>query len=1097
MKKHLLLFALLYGGLSLFGQTDLIITGVVDGPLPGGVPKAVEVYALADIADLSEYGLGSANNGGGTDGVEFEFPAITARAGDFMYVTSSGGADDFEAFFGFPATFADPGGAVLVNGDDAVELFKNGVVVDVFGDINVDGTGEAWEYLDGWAYRNNFTGPDGTTFDINNWSFSGPNALDNETSNATAATPFPLKSFSSIVADGTVDGAYGEGLCIQDTPTGQDNTDASDTLANGFELNVAYARVEGGFLYVMTTGNVRTDGFTRIVLAIDSKAGGQNRLLEANPDAHAFNNLEEDSTANGFTFDPDFEADYLYTFSNGIGAQGYRMFPGRIALNDTSGVPSWYGSGTTTITPHASGHIFAVNNSNIGGVTTTSVANATQVTTGAEFAIPLSEIDNPSGEIKITAFLSLANNLFMFNQYLCGLGDSIPDLANPRTINLADIPGEQFFTICAGVDGGFVSTEDGEYEVFTCPGDGIADIVRFDSTTTQASDNYAYVITDLDGVILGLPPADSADLDGAGVGTCLVWGLSYSGNLTAMLGDTATSVALSDSCYELSSNFITIYRELPEAGTVLTEAGEDSVNVLLVGSPVNVAFDSSGTSNSNYLYVVTDPATQILGVSTNGVVDFSGADPGECWVWGLAYTGNLLVGVGDTVATAAALTDECWDLSDDFVKVVRDTLMGLVGGTVSTESGDTTVFTCPGDGNPDVIAFDSTVIVPSNFTYVVTDENTVILAVPPGDEADFEGAGTGTCLVWGLHYYGNLTAMVGDTAATAMLADSSFALSTNFVTVYRDTPRVDMVLTEAGEDTVRLCLETGESVVSFDSAGTSNSQFAYVITDVDTKILGINTSGTVDFGPAGPGECWVWGLSYTGNVLVSLGDTVTNAPALTDDCWDLTDDFVVVFRDSVAGGMVTAASDTLVVDFNDSTTYAHSFDSTGTAGPNFTYVVTDTATKILGLPGGDMVDFGAAGPGICYVWGLSYSGNVLAALGDTAATTILTDGCFDLSDNFIVVVRDSLTTGLESLAFGVVSVFPVPTHDVVKVSFEGVGLTQALTEVRVFSAAGQLIETKETRGSELSFDLSAYSDGLYLLQLTNGAHRVTRRLIKE
>ena len=33
--------------------TDLVITGVVDGPLSGGTPKAVEFFALAAIPDLS------------------------------------------------------------------------------------------------------------------------------------------------------------------------------------------------------------------------------------------------------------------------------------------------------------------------------------------------------------------------------------------------------------------------------------------------------------------------------------------------------------------------------------------------------------------------------------------------------------------------------------------------------------------------------------------------------------------------------------------------------------------------------------------------------------------------------------------------------------------------------------------------------------------------------------------------------------------------------------------------------------------------------------------------------------------------------------
>ena len=55
---------------------DLVITGVVDGPLTGGTPKAIEFCALNDIPDLSAYGFGSANNGGGSDGEEFTFPAV-------------------------------------------------------------------------------------------------------------------------------------------------------------------------------------------------------------------------------------------------------------------------------------------------------------------------------------------------------------------------------------------------------------------------------------------------------------------------------------------------------------------------------------------------------------------------------------------------------------------------------------------------------------------------------------------------------------------------------------------------------------------------------------------------------------------------------------------------------------------------------------------------------------------------------------------------------------------------------------------------------------------------------------------------------------
>ncbi|MCP4123056.1 MAG: T9SS type A sorting domain-containing protein [Bacteroidetes bacterium] len=173
-------------------DSDIIITGVMDGPLTGGQPTVVEIYTLNPIADLSIYGLGSANNGDGTDGIELNFPPIAFPSGIFIRFTTD--SIKFVEFFGFSANVVDD--FALIDGDDAIELFKNGEVVDVFGEITHSGAG-AWNYQDGWAYRNLGTGPDGNTFNIDNWTFSGPNALDGETSNATATTPFPIGSYST------------------------------------------------------------------------------------------------------------------------------------------------------------------------------------------------------------------------------------------------------------------------------------------------------------------------------------------------------------------------------------------------------------------------------------------------------------------------------------------------------------------------------------------------------------------------------------------------------------------------------------------------------------------------------------------------------------------------------------------------------------------------------------------------------------------------------------------------------------------------------------------------------------------------------------
>jgi hypothetical protein len=169
-----------------------VITGVYDPQLTTGAgPKGAELYVVSDIDDLSLYGIGGANNGGGSDGEEFTFPAIAVAAGTYIYITDD--EVDFQSFFGFAADYQS--GAMSINGDDAIELFENGNVIDTFGDIDMDGTGEPWDYLDGWAKRVSGTGPDGVVFDITSWSFSGIDMLEGDT-NDTCAVPFVVGGYT-------------------------------------------------------------------------------------------------------------------------------------------------------------------------------------------------------------------------------------------------------------------------------------------------------------------------------------------------------------------------------------------------------------------------------------------------------------------------------------------------------------------------------------------------------------------------------------------------------------------------------------------------------------------------------------------------------------------------------------------------------------------------------------------------------------------------------------------------------------------------------------------------------------------------------------
>ncbi len=68
-------------------------------------------------------------------------------------------------------------------------------MVDLFGEIDVDGTGTGWDHLDGWAYRVS-NSPDSPVFTLTDWFFSGINAFDGALTNATASYPMPIGTYT-------------------------------------------------------------------------------------------------------------------------------------------------------------------------------------------------------------------------------------------------------------------------------------------------------------------------------------------------------------------------------------------------------------------------------------------------------------------------------------------------------------------------------------------------------------------------------------------------------------------------------------------------------------------------------------------------------------------------------------------------------------------------------------------------------------------------------------------------------------------------------------------------------------------------------------
>lgn len=171
------------------GSVDLELQGVIDFGLTSSDGKAIHVVATADILDLSVYGIGVANNGGGTDGEEYTFDPISVSNGDHILVARNLAA--IEAYLTTPGySLFDhvlvANSSISQNGDDAIELFKNGVAVEAFGDVNSSGAGQSWEYTDSWAYKTSLgsTWPSGWSYGTNGC------AIEATTFDSTCVYPF-------------------------------------------------------------------------------------------------------------------------------------------------------------------------------------------------------------------------------------------------------------------------------------------------------------------------------------------------------------------------------------------------------------------------------------------------------------------------------------------------------------------------------------------------------------------------------------------------------------------------------------------------------------------------------------------------------------------------------------------------------------------------------------------------------------------------------------------------------------------------------------------------------------------------------------------
>ncbi|MBK6342744.1 MAG: T9SS type A sorting domain-containing protein [Flavobacteriales bacterium] len=139
-----------------------------------------------------------------------------------------------------------------------------------------------------------------------------------------------------------------------------------------------------------------------------------------------------------------------------------------------------------------------------------------------------------------------------FTDYVVQVYSNFTD-GNGGQFNIC-LTGETPTVVC---DGGQVQTSGGFFSLDVCQ-DTEADVIDF-ITSSASGEQYAFVLTDDNDVIVAVLVGASLDFNSAPLGLYRVWGVSYNGDLVgAEPGLLATEVTSTGTCLALSANYVLV-----------------------------------------------------------------------------------------------------------------------------------------------------------------------------------------------------------------------------------------------------------------------------------------------------------------------------------------------------------------------------------------------------------------------------------------------------------------------------------------------------------------------------------------------------------
>lgn len=440
-------------------------------------------------------------------------------------------------------------------------------------------------------------------------------------------------------------------------------------------------------------------------------------------------------------------------------------------------------------------------------------------------------------------------------------------------------------------NGGRIHSSNGELPIIICsyPDSSTDDTVSI-SVTGQSEQPYAFIMVNEEGIIEAISNNGLFNLKNVTPSAKKVYGISFSSIFPFTIGQQWDPSLSGDGCTGVSVNYLEIAFYILTSGTVSNALNLDTLFYCTeeAGETLALMNDFNPTVGS-FKYLITDqndrPILSLLSTQINTRL----FPEGEFHIWGVQYSGLLTLDYTMPI-TEQPLSSECFVLSDYPMVFYKYHTQPF---EISMANGRYSAYLCPSVGLPDIVSFGPKVGVVNLMQYALLSSAGVILDQTENQVYDFTDLAAGNYRIIGLSYLGNPLDVKGQHIDTAIFSTACFTPSTNQLSITLgnlEAGPIELVTPDNGD--INACSPWLEAKFTQDSFPAEVSK-AWILVDEQQNLAGVENNALIDWSPYPAGTYQLYGLVYSGDLKVQIGENFASH-SFSTDCFSLSDQAITV-----------------------------------------------------------------------------------------------------------------------------------------------------------------------------------------------------------